>query len=146
MPSWRREIARAETKPLSERVCGRRRVHQVASQAVSRVAASPATMASSTGRTRSVASGSLWVPEASLEKRTASASATSASWATTDQRRVACGRRTPESWEASVSRTTSPTATTATATAAASTRAAAAQLTHGTGRGSPSTSQACVSP
>ncbi len=108
---------------------------------MSRVAASPATTASSTGRTRSMASGSPGPLADSLLPSTATARATRVSWAMTDQRRAATGRRTPLSWEASDSRTTRPTATQATAKAASSTSAAATQLAHGSGSGSPGTSQ-----
>ena len=145
MPSWRREIARADTKPLSDLVNARRRVHHVASHAVSRVAASPATTASSTGSTMSVRSGSSWPEAESFETSTARASATRVSWATTAHRRDSRGRRTPESCEARVSRTTSPTAAQATPIAATSTSAAAAQLSHGSGNGSPGTSHCRVS-
>ena len=131
VPSWRREIAREETKPLSDRP-EERPVHQVASTAVSRVAARPATTASSTGSTRSVASGSPGPLLESLLRRVATARATRVSWAMIDQRRAATGRRTPESWVASDSRTTSPTATHATAKAA--TRTSAAGNPAGTGQ------------
>jgi hypothetical protein len=133
-------MAREETKPLSERP-RERPVHHVASTAVSFVAARPATTASSTGSTRSVASGSPGPLADSLLARVATARATRVSCAMTDQRRAATGRRTPESWEASDSRTTSPTATHATAKAAASTRPPEIQLVAGSGSGSPGTSQ-----
>ena len=66
VPSWRREIARADTKPLSDRVRARRRVHQVAATpSAGSPPARPRPRAAPAAR-MSVRSGSLWPDAESL--------------------------------------------------------------------------------
>ena len=122
MPSWRRLIARAATKPGSERPPRRRRVHQVASPPVSRVAARPATTASSTGSTRSVDVGVAGLARRQLaDQHRDRAPRPAPAGRRAAIRLLRLGRRTPVSCSDSETRSTRPTASTATASAATAT-------------------------